>query len=81
MGFTDSLNLGIETIFGILIFAALFVAIMPTAIEYVENAGAAVGMPSTVILVMSLMLLAFVVGAFLKMFKKVSEPDRPEIQY
>jgi hypothetical protein len=81
MGFTDSLNLSIEVLFGILIFSALFVAIMPTAIEYVENASASVGMPATVTLVMSLILLAFVVGAFLKMFKKVSEPDRPEIQY
>jgi Na+/phosphate symporter len=81
MGFTDSLSLGIETIIGILIFAAFFAGLAPTVIEIIQNAGSAIALSSTTILIFSLLVIAFVAGAFLKLFKKLTEPDRPEIQY
>lgn len=81
MGFIDSLNLGIETIMGILIFLAIFAALAPTVIGIIQNAGDSVGLGSTTTLVFSLIGLVFVVGGVLKLFKKLTEPDRPEIQY
>ena len=81
MSFTDSLTFGIEAMVGILIFVAFFSGLAPTVIGLIQNAGDSIGMGGTTILVFSLFVLIVVVATALKLFKKFTEPDRPEIQY
>jgi len=81
MGFSDSLTLGIEIVMGILIFLAFLTALAPTVIGLIQNNSTVIGLPEVTLLVFSLLGLIFVMGAFMKLWKKLTEPDRPEIQY
>jgi hypothetical protein len=81
MGFNDSLVLGVEILIGCVIFFSFFAGLAPTVIGIIQNAGSSIGMSATTILVFSLLGLAFVVGSFLKLFKQLTSPDKPEIQY
>jgi len=80
MGITDALTMGMEGVISIFIFLILFGALLPTIIGTIENSSG-VGLPQVTILVVSLLGLIFVVGVFMRLYKKITEPDRPEIQY
>ena len=80
MGITDALTMGMEGVISIFIFLIIFGALLPTIIGTIENSSG-VGLPQVTILVVSLLGLIFVVGVFMRLYKKITEPDRPEIQY
>lgn len=80
MGITDALTMGMEGVISIFIFLILFGALLPTIIGTIENSSG-VGLPQVTILIVSLLGLIFVVGVFMRLYKKITEPDRPEIQY
>jgi len=80
MGITDALTMGMEGVISIFIFLILFGALLPTIIETINNTSGA-GLPQVTILIVSLLGLIFVVGVFMRLYKKITEPDRPEIQY
>ena len=80
MGVTDALTMGMEGVISIFIFLIIFGALLPTIIGTIENSSG-VGLPQVTILIVSLLGLIFVVGVFMRLYKKITEPDRPEIQY
>ncbi len=81
MGVTETLTFGIEAIIGIFIFIIFFSAMSPVVIETIQNNSASMGLPEVTILVFSLLAMLFVLGMFMKLWKKLTEPDRPEIMY
>lgn len=81
MGMSDVVSYGIEFTIGAFIFIIFFTAIAPTMFEYINNNSTVIGLPSVTILILSLMVLLFILGIFMKLWKKLTEPDRPEIQY
>jgi len=80
MGITDALTMGIEGVISIFIFLILFGALLPSIIDTINNSSG-LGLPQVTILIVSLLGLIFVVGVFMRLYKKITEPDRPEIQY
>ena len=81
MGMSDTLTFAIEGMVGTFIFIIFFSALAPTMFEYINNNSTVIGLPSATILVISLLVLLFVLGLFMKLWKKLTQPDRPEIQY
>jgi len=79
MGFNETLTFGIEAIIGIFIFFIIFTAFLPTLIGYIQNNSSTLGLPEATILVVSLFGLLFVLGVFMKLWKKLTEPDRPQV--
>lgn len=80
MGISDALTMGMEGIIAIFIFLIMFGALLPSIVDTVNNTSG-IGLPSVTILIVSLLGLIFVVGVFMRLYKKITEPDRPEIQY
>ena len=79
MGFNETLTFGIEAIIGIFIFFIIFTAFLPTLIGYIQNNSSVLGLPEATILIVSLFGLLFVLGVFMKLWKKLTEPDRPQV--
>lgn len=75
MGLFDALTFGIEGIMGILIFIIFFTALAPTVIEYINNNSTSIGLPQVTILIFSLLALVFVMGIFMRLWKKVTGQD------
>ena len=81
MGMSETLTFAMEGIIGLFIFVIFFSALAPTIIEYINNNSASIGLPSVTILILSLMVLLFALGLFMRFWKMLTQPDRPEIQY
>jgi uncharacterized membrane protein len=81
MGLSDALSFGIEGIIGIFIFIIFFTALAPTVIDYINNNSTVIGLPQATILIFSLLSLVFVVGIFMMMWKKITQPDQPQNPY
>jgi len=79
LGFNETLTYGIEAIIGIFIFFIIFTAFLPTLIGYIQNNSSVLGLPEATILIVSLFGLLFVLGVFMKLWKKLTEPDRPQV--
>jgi F0F1-type ATP synthase assembly protein I len=80
MGISSALTMGMEGIISIFIFLILFGALLPSIIDTINNTSG-LGLPQVTILIVSLLGLIFVVGVFMRVYKTITEPDRPEIQY
>ena len=81
MGMSDTLTFAIEGVVGLFIFIIFFSALAPTLFEYINNNSTVIGLPSVTILIVSLMVLLFALGIFMKFWKMLTQPERPEIQY
>lgn len=81
MGVTDSLTFGVEAVIGILIFVIFFTALAPTVIETINNNSTVIGLPQATILIFSLLLLVFVAGLAMKMWKKLTGQEPPQNGY
>jgi hypothetical protein len=81
MGLSDALSFGIEGVIGIFIFVIFFTALAPTIIEYINNNSTVLGLPEATILIFSLLVLVFVVGIFMMMWKKITGQDNQPPQY
>jgi len=81
MGLSDALSFGIEGIIGIFIFVVMFSAIAPTIIEYINNNSTVIGLPQATILIISLLVLVFVLGIFMMMWKKITGQDQQQGNY
>jgi hypothetical protein len=81
MGLSDALSFGIEGVIGIFIFVIFFTALAPTIIEYINNNSTVLGLPEATILIFSLIVLVFVVGIFMMMWKKITGQDNQPPQY
>ena len=79
MGVSDALNLGIEGVMAIFLFVIFFSALAPSIIGYIQNNSASIGLPTATILVFSLLVIVFVMGIFMMMWKKLTQPDRPQV--
>ena len=80
MGISDALTMGIEGVVAIFIFLIFFGALLPSIIDTINNS-TGIGLPQVTILIVSLLGLIFVLGVFMRLYKKITEPDRPELQY
>jgi hypothetical protein len=78
MGFSDTLTFGIEGLMGIFIFIIFFSALAPTVIGYIQNNSSVIGLPTMTSLVFSLLALVFVLGVFMQLWKRLTEPERPQ---
>lgn len=78
MGLSDALSFGIEGIIGIFIFVVMFSAIAPSVIDYINNNSTVIGLPQATILSVSLLVLVFVLGIFMMMWKKITQPEQPQ---
>ena len=78
MGLSDALSFGVEGIIGVFIFIIFFSALAPTVIDYINNNSTVIGLPQATILVFSLLALVFVVGIFMMLWKKITEPQQPQ---
>lgn len=78
MGLSDALSFGIEGIIGIFIFVVMFSAIAPSVIDYINNNSTVIGLPQATILIVSLLVLVFVLGIFMMMWKKITQPEQPQ---
>ncbi len=81
MGFSETLSFGIEGIIGIFIFIIFFSALAPSVIGHIQNNSSSIGLPEATILIFSLLALLFVLGVFMRMWKKLTQPERPEFVY
>lgn len=81
MGFSDTVTMMIEGVIGLFIFIIFYSALAPTIIEYINNNSTVIGLPSVTILIISLLVLLFALGLFMRFWKQLTSPDRPEIQY
>jgi len=81
MGMSETLTFAIEGVVGLFIFIIFFGALAPTLFEYINNNSTVIGLPSVTILIVSLMVLLFALGIFMKFWKMLTQPERPEIQY
>ena len=81
MGFSDALSFGIEAIIGIFIFVIFFTALAPSVIDYINNNSSSLGLPEATILIFSLLVLVFVVGVFMMLWKKITGQDNQPPQY
>ncbi len=81
MGLGDSVNLTIELVMGFFIVLIFFSALAPTIIEYINNNSTSIGMPQATILIFSLIVLAFIIGGVMKVWKSFTEPDRSRMEY
>lgn len=81
MGVTDTLTFAVEGIIAIFIFIIFFSALAPSVIGYIQNNSSTIGLPEVTILIFSLLAMLFVLGIFMRLWKKLTEPDRPEIMY
>ena len=79
MGFSDTISFGIEGIMGIFIFIIFFSAIAPSVIGYINNNSSVIGLPDATILIFSLLAIIFIMGVFMRMWKKLTEPDQPRV--
>jgi len=80
MGISDALTMGVEGVVAIFIFLIFFGALLPSIIDTINNS-TGIGLPQVTILIVSLLGLIFVLGVFMRLYKKITEPDRPELQY
>lgn len=78
MGLSDALNFGIEGVMGIFIFVIFFTALAPSVIDYINNNSTVIGLPQATILIFSLLALVFVLGIFMMLWKKITEPQQPQ---
>jgi len=81
MGMSETMTFAIEGVIGLFIFVVFFSAIGPTIIGYINNNSDVIGLSSVTVLVISLFVLLFALGLFMKFWKMLTQPDRPEIQY
>ena len=81
MGVSETLTFGVEAVIAIFIFTIFFSAMAPSVIGTIQNNSTVMGLPEVTILIFSLLGLLFVLGLFMKMWKKLTEPDRPEMIY
>ena len=81
MSFSETVAFGIEGIIGIFIFIVFFGALAPSVIGHIQNNSAVIGLPEVTILIFSLLGLLFVLGVFMRMWKKLTSPDRPQMEY
>ena len=81
MGLGDALNFGIEGVMGIFIFVIFFTALAPSVIDYINNNSTTIGLPQATILIFSLLVIVFVMGIFMRLWKKITEPERPTMEY
>ena len=79
MSFSETLTFGIEGLMGIFIFIIFFSALAPTVIGYIQNNSTVIGLPTATILVFSLLAIVFIMGVFMRLWKKLTEPDRPQM--
>jgi len=81
MAISDTLSFAVEGIIGLFVFVIFFSAMAPTIIEYINNNSTVIGLPSVTILILSLMVLLFALGLFMNLWKRITQPDRPEVLY
>ena len=81
MSVSDTLTFGIEAVIAIFIFIIFFSALAPTVIGYIQNNSDVLGLPEVTILIFSLLAMVFVLGLFMRMWKKLTEPERPMVMY
>ena len=79
MSFSETLTFGIEGLMGIFIFIIFFSALAPTVIGYIQNNSTVIGLPTATILVFSLLAIVFIMGVFMRLWKKLTEPDKPQM--
>jgi len=79
MSFTETVQFGIEGIIGVFIFIIFFSAMAPSVIGYIQNNSTVIGLPEMTILVFSLFAVLFVLGVFMQLWKKLTEPERPQM--
>jgi membrane protein DedA with SNARE-associated domain len=79
MGLSDAATYAIEGLMGIFIFVIFFTAIAPSIIDTINNNSTVIGLPQATILIVSLLLLFFVLGIFMNMWKKITQPDQPQM--
>jgi hypothetical protein len=79
LSFSDTVGFGIEGIIGIFIFVIFFGAMAPSVIGHIQNNSSVIGLPEATILVFSLLVILFVLGVFMRMWKKLTQPERPEM--
>ena len=77
MGLTDAATMAIEALMAIFIFSIFFTALLPSIIDTINN-GTGVGLPEATILIVSLMLVLFVVGIIMNLYKQISNPSPPQ---
>lgn len=78
MGLNDALSFGIEGVIGIFVFIIFFTALAPTVIDYINNNSTVIGLSQATILIFSLLALVFVIGIFMMLWKKITEPQQPQ---
>jgi len=78
MGLSDALSFGVEGLIGIFIFVIMFSAIAPMIIEYINNNSTVIGLPQATILIVSLLVLVFVLGIFMMIWKKITGQDQQQ---
>jgi hypothetical protein len=81
MGLSDALSFGIEGLMGIFIFVIFFSALAPYIIDYINNNSTSIGLPEATILIVSLLVLVFVLGIFMRLWKKVTGQDNEPPAY
>jgi divalent metal cation (Fe/Co/Zn/Cd) transporter len=81
MGFSDSLTFAVEAIIGVMIFVIFFSALAPTVIGTINNNSSYIGLPQATILIFSLILLVFVAGIAMRIWKKLSGQEPPANGY
>lgn len=81
MAVMDGLEFGVNGIIAIFIFIIFFSALAPSVIGYIQNNSSSIGLSETTILIFSLLGLIFVLGIFMKLWKKITGEDdeRPRI--
>jgi hypothetical protein len=81
MGVNETLTFAVEGIIAIFIFIIFFTALAPSVIGYIQNNSETLGLPEVTILIFSLLAMLFVLGIFMQMWKKLTEPERPQVMY
>lgn len=79
MGLGDAATYAIEGLMAIFIFTIFFTSLLPSIISTINNNSTTVGLPQATILVVSLLLLFFILGVFMNMWKKITNPDQPQM--
>lgn len=81
MAIGNTISLVMEGIMGSFIVIIFFTALAPTVIEYINNNSTVIGMPQATILIFSLIVIVFVIGIIMKIWKSFTEPERPTMVY
>ena len=81
MGMGNTIGLTMEGIMGAFIVVIFFTALAPTVIEYINNNSTVIGLPQATILIFSLIVIVFVIGIIMRIWKSFTEPERPTMEY